>query len=309
MLEDEVGLPSLKDRHVVLWGLRRKRDTFRFIHNAWWQTFRRHDMPVKWTDDVANEAPFVDSKAIVFAVNVASRHLPVVRGAKYVLHNINPDPFRAAALRANDVLTLQVWSNDVLRFQGANLTLPCVAYDEAQNTLYQPWGTPFHPKSWRREPILNKSRIEVWIGSVWNNDQNQGNADTIALWAQILRSKGIRFQRVPYGWPDSKFSYEGVARVSRVSASIVGNWQRESGYLPCRVFKNTSMGRVPVGNSWAYERVFGDSAVVSNNLEELLQLALELSESELQTRLASAQEQLRHYTYEQGLTRILERVM
>ena len=69
------------------------------------------------------------------------------------------------------------------------------------------------------------------------------------------------------------------------------------------------MGRIPVGNTRAYERVFGDCAIASSNLEELLVSFLELSDSELKARLASAQERLHDYTRDQRLFRILERVM
>jgi hypothetical protein len=43
-----------------------------------------------WIDDKKSNASLIRKGDIVFAVDVASDELPLVKGAKYVLHNILP---------------------------------------------------------------------------------------------------------------------------------------------------------------------------------------------------------------------------
>jgi hypothetical protein len=225
-----------------------------------------------------------------------------------VLHNIDPEPFVEVARRREHVLQLQVWSEPVLSFLDTHEVLPCVAIDSKRRVLYQPWGTPFSENFWQVEPIRDGARNEFWIGSVWNNPLNQGNEAMIHEWRNVLRSFGIRFRKVPYGWPDTRLGYGGLVRRSRLAAAVVGDWQKEHGYVPCRLFKNISFGALPVGNSQVYKRLFSDSAVVADSLSGLVDSYLALTLTERRERVRAAQSSMRNYTYEAAFNRILEQV-
>lgn len=304
---EKISLPH--DHHVVIWGLRHKRDTFRYIHRAWVQALSRSGRPVTWVDDDPRAASAVDDKAIVVAVNVAAHHIPRVRGARYVLHNIDPQPFVEIADRRNHVLQLQVWSEPVRNLVSTSEVLPCVALDLEKHVLYQPWGTPFPETSWKTEPLGTAARSEFWIGSVWDNPQNQGNESMIREWRSVLQSAGIHFRKVPYGWPDTQLGYGSLVRRSRLAAAVVGDWQKEHGYVPCRLFKNISFGAVPIGNSPVYRLLLGDCAIVSEDLCELLNMYLCLSVADRRERIRAAQVVMRNYTYESAFNRILEQVL
>ena len=304
---EKVELPD--GLNVVIWGLRHKRSTHRYIHSSWFKMLKRSGIPVVWVDDELKNQSVVSDKSIVIAVNTAARHLPKVPGARYVLHNIDPSPFLSCLTERFHLLTIQVWSKPVLSDPQVQEILPCVALDDTNHVLYQPWGTPFAEYEWVREPLKARRGVEYWIGSVWNNSSNQGNASMIPEWRDVLGSHGITLRKVPYGWPDNKIGYGGLVRRSSIAAAPVGDWQRENGYLPCRLFKNVSFGAVPVGNSPIYGRLFSDSAILGPSLKDTVIQYLELSITERHERVEFAQACMRQYTYEAAFKRILDQVL
>lgn len=258
---------------VVVWGLRTSKHSHRYIHSGWYRTLRDAGYEVRWTDDRPGAADALTPGCVVLSVNVASKHLPIRPDCRYVLHNIDVAQVTAHLYVAPPVLQLQVWTRDA---SGPPLEpgLPCVQYDEAQQKIFQPWGTPFPETSWVREPIPTGLRREFWIGSIWNNGLNQGNAPAIARWRDALHHVDVRFSKVPRGWPDTPGAYGWLVRHSALGAGIVGDWQSDKQYLPCRMFKNLSFGALPVGNNHGYSALFGDDAVVSLDFEVLAQDAL-----------------------------------
>ena len=306
-IKPEVEVPN--GLEVVIWGLRKKRDTFRYIHMACFNVLKKSGASVIWVDDHPRNRSAVSNKSIVLAVNNASKHLPKVKGTRYVLHNINPEPFLPFLNKRSHLLQIQVWTKSALGNPQAQELIPCVSLDTTNYVLYQPWGTPFAIHEWVRKPIKAKLATEFWIGSVWNNALNQGNRQMYGEWLQVLRSHGIDLRKMPYGWPDTKFTYGSLVRLSSIAGAVVGEWQRDNGYIPCRLFKNISFGAVPVGNSRFFSRIFGASAVTGDSLEEVLSNYLELALREKIERLHSAQELMIAYTYEAAFNRILAQVL
>ncbi len=304
---EKVELPD--GLHVVIWGLRNKRDTFRYIHKSWFHMLKRSGIPVVWVDDDLKNQSVVSDRSIVVAVNTAARHLPKVRGARYVAHNIDPEPYLESLINRAHFLQIQVSIKLGAFYRGAREILPCIYLDEEKHVLFQPWGTPFAEYEWVREPLKARRGAEFWIGSVWNNPLNQGNASMIPEWRDVLSSHGITLRKVPYGWPDTKLAYGGLVRLSSIAAATVGDWQREHDYLPCRLFKNVSFGAVPVGNSPIYRRVFSNSAIVGTSLNDTVNQYLELSITERHERVKFAQECMGNYTYEAAFNRILAHVL
>lgn len=290
---------------IVIWGLRWTKDSFRFIHSGWYWTLKREGFHVTWVEDRARNAAAVSPGAIVLCVNVASRHLPRVEGARYVGHNLPESQCTALEDSGGRVARLQVWTNEV-PVPDASKEVPCVSFDAQTRTLYQPWGTPFAVRTWRTTPAEPSTSTEYWIGSIWNDAAGQGNRPVMENWRSVLHERNLTFRKVPPGWPDRLSPYAALIRRSRLGSSVVGDWQRTHEYLPCRVFKNTSAGVPPSGNNPAYSRVFGDAAIVDDDLARLADRILSERAADRRERLAEAQQRMRPYTYERSLQRILD---
>jgi hypothetical protein len=240
---------------------------------------------------------------------MASKNLPILPNTDYVLHNVELSEHQRhhADILNTKILYLQVHTESATGEK--NWDSPYISLDVPQRTLYQPWGTPTPRSEWKIQPSEISKDTEYWVGAVWNNKQNQGNAATIAEYVKVLATQSISFKRIG----GSRLRREGISesrateyiRKSRLGASIVGKWQQESQYLPCRIFKNISAGVAPISNG-DYRKLFKDSQIYSERIENLVEDALGESLKSKNLRLKTAQEAIQDHTYEANIHRIIE---
>lgn len=287
---------------IVIWGLKTDLHSHKFIQGAFYRNFQQMGFDVRWVDDLSKNSTIVSRDDIVFAVDVASKHLPIVKKARYVLHNISPEAINLE----EKVLNLQVYTNSAT---GENLELPYVKWDRENRTLFQPWGVPTSPKTWKSSQVSGSDN-EFWIGSIWNNELNQGNSDFMEGYVNALNKRGIRFFRKgapsrlhPNGISESRSMK--LVNKSAVGAAVVGNWQRENKYIPCRLFKNIASGAIPASNS-DFSELFGTEGGVFNaDPSQLISDVLDLSTTKKRDLINNAQQLALPYTFSAGINRIL----
>lgn len=286
---------------VVIWGLRTARHSHRYIHKGFFETFQRMGHEVVWVDDKLRNQHLITDNTLVFAVNIASKFLIDNPNAKYVLHNIDSRPFS----KPENIVNLQVYTNKAV---GADIGHPVVKWDSVSRTLYQPWGISIPREHWRlHDP--NTSRTENWIGAVWNNNLNQGNEEEIFQYRLALKSFGYEFKK--RGGTRS-LSISGISdlrslelvRKSPVGAAIVGNWQKENAYIPCRIFKNVAAGKIPISNS-NLGIIFEYNGIFADDYRDLIGQTRSLAMKEYNDKLLLAQDIISDFTYESNLKRIL----
>jgi hypothetical protein len=290
---------------VAVWGLKNTRHSHRFIHKGFYENFIKLGFDTVWCDD-GIKYQNIDSD-IFFVSGVAAKNLKLQKKSNYIFHNINLTKSDVEFLDKYKVnyLNLQVFTHDSY---GEKLGSPNIVYDSNSNTLYQPWGTPQTFSEWQNYSPLNSSRFEWWVGAVWNNELNQGNMETINEYRQLLRKYGVLF--VKRG--GSKFSLDGISdsknsrliRKSRFGATIVGSWQKYSGYIPCRLFKNITFGIPPLSNMSA-PLLLSDKSGFLEDIDELLNFAMNEGDKNRMARLDSARNDIRFFTYEESIKRIL----
>lgn len=297
---------------AIVWGLRAQQHTHQYIHRGFHKAFSEMGWDVEWVDDEPSNNSLIRPGDLVFSVNVASRHLVNNPRAKYVLHNVDRPELRYHT----NVTCLQVFTHDA---EGQSLFGSRSLWDEKNKTIYQPWGIPSQPHEWIK-PVSALGKKEYWVGTIWNNKANQGNSEAISAYKAALKANGIAFKQTGgAGYPIPRFlggtglfSKSGLSEtlaldlVSRspIGAAVVGNWQREHGYVPCRLFKNLAAGQVPSSNA-DFSDLFGDLAIVAGDFSQLIETRLSLSDLELRSRVRDAQEIMENYTYQKSIERIL----
>jgi hypothetical protein len=294
---------------IVIWGLRSKRHSHRFIHKAFFENFHFFSRDVLWTDDRKNQL-FESRKPRLFLISgMASEHFPIMRNCSYVFHNVELTKLQVELLESNNCnfINLQVYSKDANGVPNWNTSYAVLNADE--RCLYQPWGTPIEYKNWQRSIPSKRTSTEYWVGAIWNNALMQGNSEVIAKYRHALRSNKIDFKRVGgsrlriAGIDDDKLSE--LTRKSSIGGVIVGDWQRVNHYIPCRLFKNLSAGIPPIMN-FDLNPLFGDSQLYTNDLAELVNNALNESDKSRQNRLLEAQARAKVFTYKESIGRILQ---
>jgi hypothetical protein len=294
---------------IVVWGLKNRRHSHRFIHEGFFNNFHPFARDVVWVNDRRGIefSPF--KKRMIFASGMASRHLPIVPNTEYVFHNLaltEKQKFASEVLNSK-ILYLQVHTNSS---RGEKLwESPFISFDVGNKTLTQPWGTPIPEPNWYRNTAPLESSIEYWVGAVWNNALNQGNIEAIEAFKKSLSRRNVDFKRIG----GSRLNLNGISdqtavelvRKSRIGASILGRWQMEQGYIPCRVFKNLSAGIPPISNG-DFRLLFGASQLYAAEIDELVDVALSESRESRMTRLEESQALTGIHTYRANIKRIIQ---
>jgi len=305
---------------AVIWGLRGSSHTSRYVHAGFHDAFLRAGWESVWVDDAQSNAHLIRPGSLVLALGSQARYLPTVSAAKYVLHNFDSTSGFEKPLHH---LNLQVYTNQA---KGQRVGKGLAFYDPKSKTLAQPWGLPDGNGPYL-SPNPHPGNVEYWIGSIWNNALGQGNQKEIGEYKAALASAKISFvhagsQRrrsllpsVPIlraladrlGRTSELGEQESKVKVneSPVGATIVGSWQREVGYLPCRLFKNLAAGQ-PIFSNSNFSAAFGEFQVHSSDIEQLVEWRLSLSQSRAKDLVNGAQTYLDEYTYGAAVNRILE---
>ena len=300
LLPDFYRFDYLLNMRVILWGLKSQRNSFRYIWQGFFENFARLGYETIWVNDDEKNLEFIKKNSLVFAVNVASKNLKPIKGANWVLHNILDDKFK----ESGNVLNLQVFTNSA---RGEPLGSKAILWNQKSQTLYQPWGIPEHPNTWLKP--ATKGDKEYWVGAVWNNENNQGNAEIISEYKEILLKNQIRFRKVggtrwiTRNGVSSKKSMH-LINGSPIGASIVGNWQRENEYIPCRFFKNIAAGAPPSSNLDLSE-ILKIKGIYHKNLEFLVGERLGQSRKEEIEMVNDAQAKIIPLSYENNIKRII----
>lgn len=299
-------------KRIIIWGLKSVSHSHRYIHEGFFNALSQSGNDCVWVDDEPHNNEFVTRDCLVISVNLASKHLTYRSDAKFVLHNVEAEIFQ----NQSNVLNLQVLTN---RSTGNAVDDSLAKYDVKTSTIYQPWGIPTAPSTWLG-PNQAPGRTEYWVGSIWNNDMNQGNTEAIAAYKTSLESFDLKFEpanKMKIGWPaklggkglwtPSKISEsEAAGFVSRspIGAAIVGNWQRENGYVPCRLFKNLAAGQPATSNA-DFSAVLDGASIFSEDMNDLILRRLNLSARDNKRLVEEGQRATLKYTYERGFRRML----
>jgi hypothetical protein len=291
---------------VTIWGLKNKRDSFRFIHKGFYENFIKLGYETKWVDDsVSNQNIHSD---LFFVCGVASKHIKFHKYSNYILHNVDLNSADAETIHKDNInyLNLQVFTNDA---KGEILENGNIMYNHELNTLFQPWGTPLSPHEWHDYVPKSNSKREFWVGAIWNNQQNQGNKVTMEIYRKLLRNSGVRLikrggSRIKLNGL-SDLANSQLVRKSRFGATIVGEWQRNAEYIPCRLYKNISFGIAPISNMKPPIFVKDKSGFIEN-LEELIDFGFTENEKDRLLRFESAKNDLKTFSYEVNIKRIIK---
>jgi len=298
-------------KRIVIWGLKKRWHTHRFIHKAFYENAKKLGYKTIWIEDEKNNQKYIEPDDLIISADpvgkmVPEKHtfeeynLPIRDDVYYCLHNFK-DIF-IDKLPKDKTMFLQVYNNIVDTITDIEKWGPVTYFDKNTKTLYQPWGTDLLAEEFKK-PIFRKNRFVFWIGSVWNDSLNRGNLREINELKQVLKKNNLRFIHLRFipDWLNIFF-----IRLSRIAPAIAGRFQVDVNYLPCRVFKNISYGQLGITNIKKFEEILGDSFIKGGNIEEITNKALSLTKDEYFDIIKKQQEIIKNYTYKNALENIFK---
>jgi hypothetical protein len=164
-----------------------------------------------------------------------------------------------------------------------------------------PWATDLLPEEidQNKEKVasIKKKKAIHWVGTI--ADGEFGNQTELFPFIKACRKN--RVQWVHHNpWKKGVSAEENIQLIqeSYLAPAIVGRWQKEKGYIPCRIFKNISYGQMGVTNSERVYELFDKKIVYNSDTYQLFFDAQQRVRSMRWEELSELMDMVRdHHTY------------
>jgi hypothetical protein len=244
---------------VIIWGHKLHTHTHSYIHNSYFNAFKKMGFETFWFDNNDDVSNFNFDSCIFLTEGQVDQRIPLNNTSFYILHHCNRDKYINSGCK---IINLCNYLNDCKLNLSPNYDTEGVEkisyysyYDKLNSALYQPWGTELFPDEIGNNIInIDESKQNVnYIGSIWSENQNY-----IQPFANSCFNNGKKFQNF------RSLSDEDSRKLvvdSYISPDIRGQHHINVGYIPCRIFKNISYGCIPATNSEFVRDFLGDNTL------------------------------------------------
>lgn len=252
---------------AVIWGHKLHSHTHSYIHNAFYRAFQYLGYESFWFDDSDDVSGFDFSECIFITEGQVCKNMPIVKGSKYILHNCYDEAMWNKIKDENiKYLKLQTYTDDVLKYNTEKISEGVYL---GGDMLYSIWATDLLPNEISFQEIL-RTPISWWVGTM--GEGKFGNMNELNGFKRACSDNEIEFRHannlsIEQNREKIKYSY--------IAPAIVGTWQKENGYVPCRIFKNISYGQIGLTNSEATKKVLGDYVIYNSDEYKLFSLGEE----------------------------------
>lgn len=258
---------------VVIWGQKLHTHTNSYVFFALQKAFRHLGYTTYWFDDADDLRNFDFSDTLFFTEGQADGKIPLRIDCKYILHNCDHKKYKHL-FDANRCICLQVYTHDVLGRSVENID-EGTYIDVNDKCIYMPWATDLLPheietiqQRLKTNPIKTKN-IVYWVGTI--GEGTFGNTKELSPFIKACEENKIIFKSL---MQISMEKNQELIQESIVAPTIVGTWQNEKGYIPCRIFKNISYGQMGVTNSKTIYELFKGKIIYNEDTHQLLYDAL-----------------------------------
>lgn len=269
-------LKNIGVKSVILWGHPLGSHTHSYIHNAFVKAFKDLKFNVDWFDGKKTES--IPNGALVITEGEAAKSLPVNPKAFYVLHNVSGKRFKK--LPKSKKVILQVVTNCIHVAKGIPIDGNPVQRLDSENNIFMAWASDMLPEEIALKvevPFSRRKNEVVFVGTVDNGTSTFQNGSELKPFIDECVKLGM--QDSITGKKIHGLTFEqNVKRIgaAAIAPAIVGKWQREHGYVPCRLFKNITYGAIPITNSELCKEILPES-IFAKTPELLAQAAVSMS--------------------------------
>ena len=279
---------ALNFKKVVIWGHKLHSHTHSYIHDAFYKAFKSMGYETYWFDNNDDVRGFDFENCLFLTEGQADKKMPIVASSYYLLHNCPMAKYKSL-LDAGHAIVFQVYTN---RCKGQHDDIQkideCIYTSKSGKIVYMPWATdllPYQIDAMEEKVIKNwgksKDNIVYWIGTLGGGFH--GNVEQIEPFKRACQKNGMKFSHLMHISPEEnqKLIFNSV-----LAPTIVGKWQFDEGYIPCRIFKNISYGQFGITNSETVYNLFEQKIVYNPDTKQLFYDGLKkVNELELQELL------------------------
>lgn len=253
--------------------------THSYIHQGFVRAFEHLGYEVLWLDSGDNLVGINFSGALFFTEGQVDNEIPLCQDASYVLHHCDSHKYLDVGSKilnlCNYVKFCDTGVSPNYRGSFVERIDRWHFYDSKNFAVYQPWATDLLPNEIDQIGIASFDPGEKAVNYVGSTNHD-GLTPRFKELKAICRTNGKKLRTF------SELSQSEMIEKSRrsyISIDLRGDWHRECGYVPCRIFKNLSYGKITGTNShWVHE-MFDGQIPFGSDVEMCFQNTRERSET------------------------------
>ncbi len=265
---------------IIIWGHKLHSHTHSYIHFGFYKAFQHLGYPVYWFDDADYPKDFDYSNALFIVASQVDKNVPLREDSYYVYHHCWCKEHRCAEekyaplIKKNRAIAIKCFWAPYLTKDPEWTKIDTYIYKSLKHKeLVFPWATDLLPHEIEQEkeklPFKNLIKRATFLGTVGNSGYG-ANADELNGFMDAAKKNGVSvFINNPWSSPLSNEQHKTIIEESLLAPAIQGKWQCEVGYIPCRIFKNISYGKLGITNSKFVSALFNDQIVFNENTKEL----------------------------------------
>jgi len=254
---------------IIIWSHKLHESTHSYVQNGYYRAFKKLGWETHWIDarDNLDNIDFADS--LIFVEHSVRKGMPIRKDCKYVTHHFPDNELLEQGIPFENIIKL----GDYLPEKECNEKVAELTYwDNTTRSIWQPWGTDLLPD-------------EIDTDNYVSFNSNAKKLHYVAMlyeqghwWAQefaniIGERHGVEFMVYTQNATDEE--NRNLIRQSFLCPDFRSDWHLQCGYIPCRMWKNISYGRITGTNSPLVKRVLGDYVVFGGTPQTLYQNLLE----------------------------------
>lgn len=255
-----------KIKQVVLWGHKLHTHTHSYIHGAFYKAFSFLGYKTLWLDNLDNISNINFEETLFITEGQVDTNIPIRSDCYYVIHNCDGKKYESI-LKKNK-FTLQVYTHDVIKKHGGKKIEGHEGAFYIDDCLFIVWGTDLLPQ----EINFNIEKVK--------NDEiiSQNEINFIGMkteeWGKV-QSFCNRF-KIPFresgGFQNNIDYYQNMRLIQQsiIAPAIQTKWQVDNGYVPCRIFKNISYGKMGLTNNITVLKLFNNNIIYHPDIYSLL---------------------------------------
>ena len=266
---------------VIIWGHKLHTHTHSYIHYGFYKAFKYLNYDVYWLDedDINSEnnsnsecnSKFNFDNCLFITEGQVDSCIPINNNSIYILHNCNIEKYKGIDRKFN----LQVITkSDLERYKFDKIDIASYYHSDL---LMICWATDLLPKE------IDKNILKVKTNSIKSKNVLNFVGMPLYPWDEVLKwcnNNGITYKSYG-GFNHTNVSSEKnmeLIQESILAPAIQEPWQVEHGYIPCRVFKNLSYGKmVQTNNAFVNNFIFQGKLLYDEDIHNLMRMGMEFN--------------------------------
>ena len=269
---------QIQIQKVVLWGHKLHSHTHSYIHNAYYRAFKSMGYVTEWYDDNDNVDNVDFANCLFITEHQVDNRIPKRTDCLYILHFLDMDG-KYDSVPLDNIIELQC------SYRDHKENAETILFNKHQHSYYKIsnnhliyytlWGTDLLPNE-IDDNIKNidfimakRTKIFNFVGS------------PVPMWQYVFKyliSRGVEINHLGGVWYRrpalNEIEHMQCIQESVMAPAFQDDQQIGGFYVPCRIFKNISYGRMGITNNPLVQKILNNKLIYNSNIPECLNLAL-----------------------------------